>query len=102
MFDRYELYIYKQWLRVYMQSKMIKHNKDLFESLDDPLAPHEAAHLLVVSYWRLAAQRTRPMSVRAKSSPLNSSGSPEVRASAYAKRSPKFSPSGCLPRAKRR
>ena len=34
----YELYIYKQWLRVYMQSKMIKHNKDLFESLDDPLA----------------------------------------------------------------
>jgi len=36
--DRYELYIYKQWLRVYMRSKMIKHNKDLFESLDDPLA----------------------------------------------------------------
>ena len=38
MLDRYELYIYKQWLRVYMRSKMIKHNKDLFESLDDPLA----------------------------------------------------------------
>jgi 2-polyprenyl-6-methoxyphenol hydroxylase-like FAD-dependent oxidoreductase len=37
-FDRYELYIYKQWLRVYMQSKMIKHNKDLFECVDDPLA----------------------------------------------------------------
>jgi 2-polyprenyl-6-methoxyphenol hydroxylase-like FAD-dependent oxidoreductase len=36
--DRYELYSYKQWLRVYMRSKMIKHNKDLFESLDDPLA----------------------------------------------------------------
>ncbi len=35
MFDRYELYIYKQWLRVYMRSKMIKHNKDLFESVDD-------------------------------------------------------------------
>ena len=33
MLDRYELYIYKQWLRVYMRSKMIKHNKDLFESL---------------------------------------------------------------------
>ena len=32
MLDRYELYIYKQWLRVYMRSKMIKHNKDLFES----------------------------------------------------------------------
>ncbi len=38
MLDRYELYIYKQWLRVYMRSKMIKHNKDLFESLDDPPA----------------------------------------------------------------
>jgi hypothetical protein len=38
MLDRYELYIYKQWLRVYMRSKMIKHNKDLFESIDDPLA----------------------------------------------------------------
>ncbi len=36
--DRYELYAYKQWLRVYMRSKMIKHNKDLFESLDDPFA----------------------------------------------------------------
>jgi hypothetical protein len=29
------LYIYKQWLRVYMRSKMIKHNKDLLESIDD-------------------------------------------------------------------
>ena len=38
MLDRYELHIYKQWLRVYMRSKMIKHNKDLFECLDDPLA----------------------------------------------------------------
>jgi 2-polyprenyl-6-methoxyphenol hydroxylase-like FAD-dependent oxidoreductase len=38
MLDRYELYIYKQWLRVYMQSKMIKNNKDLFQSLDDPVA----------------------------------------------------------------
>src|SRR4029078_1376958 len=36
MFNRYELYIYKQWLRVYMRSKMIKHNKDLFEAVDDP------------------------------------------------------------------
>jgi len=34
-FDRYELYMYKQWLRVYMRSKMIKHNKDLFECVDD-------------------------------------------------------------------
>jgi len=43
--DRYELYIYKQWLRVYMRSKMIKHNKDLFESLDDPLALLENLHI---------------------------------------------------------
>ncbi len=38
LLDRYELHTYKQWLRVYMRSKMIKHNKDLFESIDDPLA----------------------------------------------------------------
>jgi hypothetical protein len=31
MLDRYELHVYKQWLRVYMRGKMIKHNKDLFE-----------------------------------------------------------------------
>jgi len=43
--DRYELYVYKQWLRVYMRSKMIKHNKDLFESLDDPLALLEKLHI---------------------------------------------------------
>jgi hypothetical protein len=45
LLDRYELYIYKQWLRVYMRSKMIKHNKDLFESLDDPLALLEKLHI---------------------------------------------------------
>jgi 2-polyprenyl-6-methoxyphenol hydroxylase-like FAD-dependent oxidoreductase len=45
MFERYELYIYKQWLRVYMQSKMIKHNKDLFECIDDPLALLEKLHI---------------------------------------------------------
>ncbi len=38
MLDSYELYSYKEWLRVYMRSKMIKRNKDLFQSLDDPLA----------------------------------------------------------------
>jgi len=37
MLDRYELYIYKQWLRVYMRSKMIKHNKDVLESVDDTM-----------------------------------------------------------------
>jgi 2-polyprenyl-6-methoxyphenol hydroxylase-like FAD-dependent oxidoreductase len=45
MLDRYELHIYKQWLRVYMRSKMIKHNKDLFQSLDDPLALLEKLHI---------------------------------------------------------
>ena len=43
--DRYELFMYKQWLRVYMRSKMIKHNKDLFETLDDPLALLEKLHI---------------------------------------------------------
>ncbi len=43
--DRYELYMYKQWLRVYMQTKTIKHNKDLFESLDDPLALLTKLHI---------------------------------------------------------
>ena len=45
MLDRYELYIYKQWLRVYMRSKMIKHNKDLFESLDDTSALLNLLHI---------------------------------------------------------
>ena len=45
MLDRYELYMYKQWLRVYMRSKMIKHNKDLFQSIDDPLALLEKLHV---------------------------------------------------------
>jgi hypothetical protein len=45
MLDRYELHVYKQWLRVYMRSKMIKHNKDLFESVDDPLALLEKLHI---------------------------------------------------------
>jgi 2-polyprenyl-6-methoxyphenol hydroxylase-like FAD-dependent oxidoreductase len=45
MLDRYELFIYKQWLRVYMRSKMIKHNKDLFESIDDPFKLLEKLHI---------------------------------------------------------
>ena len=57
MLDRYELHAYKQWLRVYMRSKMIKHNKDLFESLDDPLALLEqVAHLLAIR--RLSGTRS--------------------------------------------
>jgi len=45
LFEMYELYTYKQWLRVYMRSKMIKHNKDLFERIDDPLALLEKLHI---------------------------------------------------------
>ena len=45
MFNRYELYIYKQWLRVYMRSKMIKHNKDLFENIDDSFRLLELLHI---------------------------------------------------------
>jgi 2-polyprenyl-6-methoxyphenol hydroxylase-like FAD-dependent oxidoreductase len=45
VFDRYELFTYKQWLRVYMRSKMIKHNKDLFESVGDNFALLEKLHI---------------------------------------------------------
>jgi 2-polyprenyl-6-methoxyphenol hydroxylase-like FAD-dependent oxidoreductase len=45
MLDRYELYAYKQWLRVYMRSKMIKHNKDLLECVDDTFALLEKLHI---------------------------------------------------------
>lgn len=45
IFDRFELYMYKQWLRVYMRSKMIKHNKDLFENIDDPFRLLELLHI---------------------------------------------------------
>ena len=45
MLNRYELYMYKQWLRVYMRSKMIKHNKDLFEAVDDPFRLLELLHI---------------------------------------------------------
>jgi 2-polyprenyl-6-methoxyphenol hydroxylase-like FAD-dependent oxidoreductase len=45
MLDRFERYMYKQWLRVYMQSKMIKNNKDVFQSLDDPIALLDKLHI---------------------------------------------------------
>jgi 2-polyprenyl-6-methoxyphenol hydroxylase-like FAD-dependent oxidoreductase len=35
VFDRYELFMHQQWLRVYMRSQMIKHNKDLLQVVDD-------------------------------------------------------------------
>jgi hypothetical protein len=45
LLDEYELFMYKQWLRVYMRSKMIKHNKDLFEAIDDPVRLLEKLHI---------------------------------------------------------
>jgi len=45
MLDLYEAYIFKQWLRVYMRSKKIKHDKDVFELVDDKLALLELIHL---------------------------------------------------------
>jgi hypothetical protein len=45
MFDRYEQYVYKQWLRVYMRSKFIKHNKDLLECVDNTDSVLEKLHL---------------------------------------------------------
>jgi len=35
VFERYEAFMYQQWLRVYTRSQMIKHNKDLLESVGD-------------------------------------------------------------------
>ena len=43
--SRYEAYTYKQWLRVYMRSKTIKHNKDLFECVDDPFSLLDKLHI---------------------------------------------------------
>ena len=43
--DRYEQFIYKQWLRVYMRSKMIKHNKDLLECVGDTFALLDKLHI---------------------------------------------------------
>ena len=45
MLDRYEQFTYKQWLRVYMRTKMIKHNKDLFECVGDTFALLEKLHI---------------------------------------------------------
>lgn len=45
VFERYEAFIYQQWLRVYMRTQMIKHNKDLLESVDDPLGLLAKLHI---------------------------------------------------------
>jgi len=38
MFDRYETFMYQQWLRVYMRSRMIKHNKTCSDRSTTPWA----------------------------------------------------------------
>ena len=45
LLDRYELYTYQQWLRVYMRSKMIKHNKDLLARVGDTFALLDKLHI---------------------------------------------------------
>jgi 2-polyprenyl-6-methoxyphenol hydroxylase-like FAD-dependent oxidoreductase len=44
-FDRYESFQYKQWMRVYMRTQMIKHNKDLLESVDDTMGLLSKLHI---------------------------------------------------------
>ena len=41
----YERLVYQQWLRVYMRTKQIKHNKDLFETIDDTFGLLEKLHI---------------------------------------------------------
>lgn len=43
--ERYEQFAYKQWMRVYMRSKMIKHNKDLFECVGNTFALLDKLHI---------------------------------------------------------
>ena len=64
MLERYELYVYKQWLRVYMRSKMIKHNKDLFEFVDDT--------------FRLLEPAARLLTALRSPDPVGACGSPHV------------------------
>lgn len=45
LLDRYELYAYKQWLRVYMRSKAIKRNKDMFDVMGDTFAVLDQLHI---------------------------------------------------------
>lgn len=45
VFDRYELFMYQQWLRVYMRTQMIKHNKDVLEVVEDPDAVLSKLHV---------------------------------------------------------
>ena len=35
VFARWEAFMYRQWIRVYMRTQMLKHDKDLLESVGD-------------------------------------------------------------------
>lgn len=45
IFYRYEAFMYQQWLRVYMRTRMIKHNKDLLASINDTFGLLEKLHV---------------------------------------------------------
>ena len=45
IFDRYEAFMDKQFLRVYMRTTLIKHNKDLLELIDDRFALLSRLHI---------------------------------------------------------
>jgi 2-polyprenyl-6-methoxyphenol hydroxylase-like FAD-dependent oxidoreductase len=45
VFTRYEAFVYQQWMRVYMRTQMIKHNKDLLECMGDDFALLENLHV---------------------------------------------------------
>ena len=45
IFDRYEAFMDKQFLRVYMRTTLIKHNKDLLELIDDRFALLSKLHI---------------------------------------------------------
>ena len=45
VFDRYEAFMDRQWLRVYMRTLTIKHNKDLLQLVDDPMGLLAQLHI---------------------------------------------------------
>jgi hypothetical protein len=45
MFDRYESFMYRQWLRVYMRTQTIHHNKELLQSVGDDLGLLAKLHI---------------------------------------------------------
>ena len=45
IFDRYESFMYRQWLRVYMRTQTIHHNKDLLQSVGDDLGLLAKLHI---------------------------------------------------------